>query len=273
MPMDTQIKQIAQSVAEQFSKLSEVEAIALGGSQVEQVADTNSDIDLYVYARNGHVDLSSRRAILQERAEVFELDNRLWETGDEWLENGVHIDVMYRDVGWIIDEIYAVTVQNRAQLGYSTCIWYNVLHAVPLYDRGSWFTELQKGARQSSYPDALMYAIVKKNHPVLRKNMSSYLNQVEWALERGDFVSVQHRVTALIASYFDILFAINRLPHPGEKRMLDFAEQNCEKQPLEMRKQVTAALYGDAPLQHLNDLIDGIDDLLIDEGLLPHRMY
>lgn len=274
MPTDPHIQQLAQTIAEQFSALSEVEAVTLGGSHSTDTADNASDMDLYVYARDGKVNLDSRRALLQDRADTFELDNRFWEPGDEWLEreSGTHIDVIYRDVGWIIDEIYTITVRHRARLGYSTCLWYNVLHTTPLYDRGNWFAELQKGARQTGYPDALMIAIIKKNHPVLRKNLSSYLHQIERAQARGDFVSVQHRVTALLASYFDILFALNKLPHPGEKRMLAFAERECEKQPPDMREQVTAVLYTDNRVQSVNHLINGLDDLLIAEGLLPHRM-
>ena len=45
---------------------------------------------------------------------------------------------------------------------------------------------------------------------------ASYLEQIQLALRRADLVSVQHRVTAVLASYFDILFAVSRVP-PGRE--------------------------------------------------------
>ncbi|HTE18437.1 MAG TPA: DUF4037 domain-containing protein, partial [Armatimonadota bacterium] len=89
-------------------------------------------------------------------------------------------------------------------------------------DSNGWYGRLQDGARQP-YPEALKQAIIAKNHPILRRTLSSYLHQITRAAARDDVVSVQHRVTALLASYFDILFAVNELPHPGEKRQLRFA--------------------------------------------------
>ena len=227
-----QVEQLARGIAAKYSKLSEVEGVILAGSRNGAHGDTHSDVDLYVYARGGTVDKRAREAIIRERADVYELDNRRWETGDEWIErdSDIHIDVMYRDVAWIIDEIHQTLDKHRAQLGYSTCIWYNVLHSQALYDRGNWYANLQENAHQP-YPEPLVVSIVRKNHPVLRKNLSSYLRQIEVSVARDDFVAVQHRVAALVASYFDVLFAVNRLPHPGEKRMLDIAKAQCEKLP------------------------------------------
>ena len=49
--------------------------------------------------------------------------------------------------------------------------------------------------------------------------LPSFDAQIEKAENRKDFVSVNHRVTEFLASYFDIIFALNEMTHPGEKRM------------------------------------------------------
>ena len=54
---------------------------------------------------------------------------------------------------------------------------------------------------------------------------SCYLKQIRTAVVRVDPVSLNHRVAAWLASYFDILFAINGRFHPGEKRLLIYAEE------------------------------------------------
>jgi hypothetical protein len=54
---------------------------------------------------------------------------------------------------------------------------------------------------------------------------SCYLKQIRAAIVRHDPVSLNHRVAAWLASYFDILFAINGRFHPGEKRLLIYAAE------------------------------------------------
>lgn len=260
----------ARRSAQQFGLLEQVEAVALSGSRSSETSDQRSDIDLYVYVTQP-IALEARRQIAAGATRA-EIGNEFWEPGDEWIdgESGIAVDVMYREVNWIRDQIRRVLVGHQASIGYTTCFWYNVLHSRALFDRSGWFAELQEECRQP-YPAALKRAIVAKNYPILHRNQSSYLHQIELALERGDVASVHHRVAALLASYFDIVFAVNEQPHPGEKRLLWHATTLCSKLPAEMEQDVRAVLAGqEASLMvHLRGLMEKLDAWLAGEGMLP----
>ena len=58
--------------------------------------------------------------------------------------------------------------------------------------------------------------------------LPSFDSQIEKAENRKDFVSVNHRVTEFLASYFDIIFALNEMTHPGEKRMQSICSKECK---------------------------------------------
>jgi predicted nucleotidyltransferase len=260
-----------------YSRLPQVEAVVLAGSQTSGTADQDSDIDLYVYSR-AEIPLSVRGNIARAGAEYAEVDNRFWEPGDEWIDagTGIHMDVMFRPVEWIEEQLERVLRRHEARVGYSTCFWYNVLSSQILYDRNGWFRALQEAAHQP-YPESLRRAIIAKNHPILRRNISSYLHQLERAVARSDLVSINHRVAALLASYFDILFAVNRMPHPGEKRLVEIASEKCAKVPAAMREQVRELIRavsqgGQGVIERASILIDGLDDLLSAEGLDPAQV-
>ncbi len=258
---------LAKRIAERFAAIPEVEAVALAGSRQSHFADENSDIDLYVYA--------SAIVPLQQRAEVAgaaeraELGNSFWEPGDEWvdLETGISVDVMYRTTPWIEDQLDRVLRRHEASVGYSTCFWYNVRNSLPLFDRIGWFQMIQEKANMT-YPQRLKHAVLAKNYPILRKNMSSYRHQIELSLERNDAFSVNHRITALLASYFDILFAVNEQPHPGEKRLVRFAEALCPRRPRNMAEQVKAVVE-ERTLSAVDALLDGLDGILEELRLVP----
>ena len=262
---------VAKRIAKQLASLPQVEAVAISGSRTSEFADASSDIDLYVYLRE-EIPLELRAKIAAGAPKV-EIGNVTWEPGDEWIDadTGIPVDVMYRHLGWIEEQLERVLVHHQASVGYSTCFWYNVLHSQALFDRAGWFAELQRRARQP-YPEESQRAIIVKNYPLLRRNQSSYLHQIELAVMRGDPVSVNHRVTALLANYFDVLFAINRLPHPGEKRIVQHATQSCSKCSADMewrvRDLVAAVGRPDSGLaDKVNGLVDGLDDLLARENL------
>jgi len=265
---------LAASVAAAFANLPDVAAVALAGSGVTGAADEQSDVDLYVYA-GAPIAMADRVAIATGFATRAEVGNDFWEPGDEWIETqtGCHVDVMYRTPDWIEEQLKRALVRHEASVGYSTCFWHNVLHSTPLFDRSGWYRGLQSTAARP-YPQSLRHAIIARNHPILRQTLSSYLAQIERAVRRDDSVSIQHRVTALLASYFDVLFAVNELPHPGEKRLLQFAATCCAKIPVDMETQINAILEtaarpaSPAIIMQINAQLDGLDNLLVKERLL-----
>jgi Domain of unknown function (DUF4037) len=89
-------------------------------------------------------------------------------------------------------------------------------HATSVLDPQGWLTQTRRKCREP-YPELLREKIIAANHRAIRGILSSYEAQIRKAAARGDLVSFNHRIAALVASYFDILFAVNRRLHPGEK--------------------------------------------------------
>jgi hypothetical protein len=261
---------LAAALALQYGAIPQVREVALGGSRSTGFADEDSDIDLYVYSSES-VPLYARARIARGRGTRVELDNRTWEPGDEWIEaDGTHVDVMFRSAGWIEEQLARVLDRHEASTGYSTCFWANVRFSRVLFDRDGWFARLQDKA-DAPYPDGLRSAIIRKNHRILRGTLSCYCHQIAKAIERDDPVSVNHRLAALLASYFDILFALNRVPHPGEKRLLRWAEERCPVRPDRCIEQVGSVLAAcgqpSTLLPRVGALLDGLDAMLEREGL------
>jgi hypothetical protein len=274
-----EIPPLAKAIAAKFGALPQVLAVALAGSRTTGASNETSDYDFYVYVR-GEIPVESREAIAQEFAERIELDNQFWEPGDEWIDanSGCGVDIMYRTPQWIEEQLDRVLVKHQASVGYSTCFWWNILTSAPLYDAEGWFQQLQEKANHP-YPEPLKKAILAKNHPILRSNLSSYTHQLELAIARKDSVSIIHRTIALLSSYFDIIFAINCVPHPGEKRLVEWVNKLGSKIPDGMEKQISAvndslslSSGNQNLLHHINTLIDGLDKLLIAEKLIADRV-
>ncbi|WP_349369368.1 nucleotidyltransferase domain-containing protein [Salinarimonas sp.] len=217
---------VAAALADAYGADPSVRAIALGGSAATGMADARSDIDLYVYVDDPDALLALRREIAAARAEpgAAEIDNRFFEPDDEWADRaGIAVDVMFRSPDAFAESLADVLVRHRPALGYTTCLAFNVATAIPLRDRDGWYADLQRLA-QAPYPEGLRRAIVRHNTPMLRGARASYHAQLALAAARDDAVSANHRTAAFLASAFDVLFALARRLHPGEKRLLAHAE-------------------------------------------------
>ncbi len=266
---------LAQQIADLFAALPQVESIALAGSRGSEagISDNASDIDLYVYTRS-EIPLEDRVSIVERSggASQSSLNLNYWGPGDEWLNapTGIEIDIVYFDAVWMEVQVSQVIEKHQASMGYTTCFWRTIRHSIVFHDPRGWFSKLQQQC-QAEYPEDLRQNIVTLNHPLLRSIIPSYAYQIEKAAKRRDLVSINHRLAALFASYFDILFAVNRQLHPGEKRMVEFALNHCKLLPESIEADITSLLLlnaADIPNlpTRVTRLLDHLDQMLESEG-------
>ena len=113
-------------------------------------------------------------------------------------------------------------VKGFTSHGYSTCFVDNLLKSKIIFDKQNRITIMrEKYSRLLS--NNLFDKIIYSNFPIIMDRMPSLYYQVEKAMIRNDLLSVNHRSSEYFAIYFDILFALNKETHPGEKRMLEMA--------------------------------------------------
>jgi hypothetical protein len=264
--MTDRVPSLARGVADALAALPGVFAVAYGGSGATGMADANSDLDLYAFVSDAPP-IATRTALARRFATRYAVDMRQFGVGDEWVTaSGQGVDIMYWWDDWIAAQLDRVLVHHEPSVGYSTAFWATIRRLVPLFDRDGYLSSLTARA-DVPYPEPLRRAIIAFNYPLLRDTLYSFRHQVEIAVTRGDMVSVQHRAAAFLASYFDVLFAANRVPHPGEKRSVAAARILCGRVPDDFERDVEALLNAATPpgvgaTIACDHLVEGLDTVL-----------
>lgn len=228
---------MAERIAEAFSVLGQVEAVALAGSRTSPIHDSVSDWDIYVYAE-GEVPVPERERILGSLCPDSMLAGlSFFEPGDELVADGCIYDIMYRDCGFPGREIERVWVRHQPSLGYSTASLHNLKTHRILFDRHG-FLARELARLDSPYPDELA----------------------------GNIIAFNNRVAALMASYFDILFAANRVLHPGEKRLMGYSHLLCSRLPDRFDEDIAAiyaSLSGEGLMANLERAMSRLYDMAL----------
>lgn len=229
----------AENILKLFEAFPEAEAAALGGSRATGKADESSDYDVYVYV-TADISEESRRKAFEPFCAVMEIGNRFWEQEDNLkLSDGVYMDIIYRSLDEFAGQVAEVVEGHSAHNGYTTCMWHNLMTSRILFDRSSRL-EAAKKRFDVPYPDALMKNIIRRNMLLIKGSLADYSSQIGKACGREDRNSVNHRVAEFMASYFDVIFALNRMKHPGEKRLLSICAGECKILPQNFEKNINS---------------------------------
>lgn len=256
------IDQLFQALAE----VPQIEAIALGGSRAGTHFDEKSDYDIYLYC-TAPVGEDVRRRILEPLCSYVEYGNSFWELEDNGTFNdGIDFDILYRDLDDFVAGVARVVEEHQAYNAYTTCMWHNLVTCKIIYD-GTGRLTAAKERFTVPYPEELKKNIVHQGWRLLADSMPAYRDQIMKAAKRGDLVSVNHRTAAFLETYFDVIFAVNGVTHPGEKRLVQLAKERCKTLPENFEADISAVfshMFTDAAAlgEDLERILSELKDIL-----------
>ena len=244
---------LVDNLFKELSEIKEVEAIALGGSRATGKYDESSDYDVYIYLTD-KVDISVRKSILEKYCKYMEISNRYWEEEDDvTLNDGVDMDIIYRNLDDFNATLKYVVKEHNQYNSYTTCMWHNLVTSKIIFDRNGRLTALVK-EYDIEYPEALRSNIINNGIKLLTNHLPSFDKQIFKAETRRDLVSVNHRLAEFLATYFDVLYAINKVKHPGEKRMKEYAIEKCKVLPAKFNEHFEA-LFSNVFNNSIKDIV------------------
>lgn len=246
-----------------LKELNEIKAIVLGGSRATGYDQEDSDYDVYIYLASP-LPITKRKEVIEPFVNYMEYGNQFWELEDDGvLNNGIEIELIYRN----IVEFEKMISPIRVNHGYTTCFVDNILSSKILYEQDFYFSDLKERV-SDVLNEQLITKIIDYNFPIINKKIPSLYNQFKKAVQRKDIHSMNHRLTEYFSIYHDIIFAINKEYHKGEKRLLELTN-DFQYLPKNHRTIIPEIFYNtytnsDKAVKLLKQLSQELEELLID---------
>jgi hypothetical protein len=213
--------------------------IALGGAHAKGAADPQSDLDLYLFARQILPEAERKRLCQQfparlESVTCWGADDPFVQAGTDFYLNGLKVECWLRNIDYIssiIEECQAGVVKRELVTWtvtgfYNHCALSDLHHMIPVDDPAGILEGWQAAVRV--YPAPLRKSILNTHMQAARFWRGNF--HYHSAVQRGDVIYVMSIVHQVIHNLIQVLFALNRAYFPGDKK-LHAALERLEKQP------------------------------------------
>lgn len=207
--------------------------IALGGAHAKGVADSESDVDFYLFAHD--ILPNDERARLCREFGVMPDSISVWGThapvsqagflqaGTDFYWHGQKVECWLRSADTIqetIAECQAGVVRRDLVTWtvtgfYNHCALSDLYHMQPLDDPAGMLAGWQKAVRE--YPPRLREAIVSTHLRAAQFWPDNF--HYHSAVQRGDVIYVMSIVQQVIHNLIQVVFALNRTYFPGDKKL------------------------------------------------------
>jgi len=253
-------------ILDEMKNHPQVDAIVFAGSRASGNSDEKSDYDVYIYCSgNDFLPEDVRSSIYSKYCSRYETGNKYFEYEDNIVMNcGVLADILFRNIEMLQSTQEYVVDRCEARLGYTTAFWHTLKISEAYVDKSGAFTQMQH-KYDVPYPQQLKKNIITKNMNMLSGVLPSYDEQIAKAVKRNDVVSICHRTAAYMESYFDVIFALNEMTHPGEKRLVSICKQQCKLLPKDFEKNINnlySSMYNGYNLSILGEMYANLKQLV-----------
>ena len=256
-------RRFKEEIFEKLFQLKEVEAITLKFEEDNEV--------YYVYV-NGLIDEEKRKEILKNFDNHIEIENSFRECGDCIKKDEIEINIIYRDINDFMKNIEKVVKKYKPSNAYTTCMWHSLITCKILYDKNG-LLQKYKDKYSVSYPKQLKKNIIKRQLQLLDSAMSAYPKQIEKAVLQKDFVDINYLITKFLASYFDLILAVNEIIHPGEKRLVQLCKDQCKILPRDFEENLELMFFHMYNSEKQSLLIEDIQNIVNNVKMITGKRY
>jgi len=230
-------------------------AIALGGSYAKGTADDEADVDLYLFAHDVLPGEERTRVASAFSSEIESIvswgeDAPFSNAGTDFRFRGENVECWLRDIGHIERSIAECRegVVKREFVTWTTTGFYNHCCLSDLTVMAALDDPFDVIARWKSavaaYPPKLRKAIVGQHLAAAGFWPENF--HYKSAIERRDVVYVTGIVQQVVHNLVQVVFALNEVYFPGDKR-LDVAMEHLSQQPPELCERIRALLFPGTP--------------------------
>jgi len=238
--MQEEVLKVVQQITKSLTKLAWVKAITIAGSALINDLSQISDIDFLIYheslpgvvTRKKYYQLYSLQD--KKRPASFNLKvPPLWIMDKFYSPEGIKLDLTFiqiRHFEKILDDILKRGETDRkAGWFYPICLLSDLKNSLVLHDPSGIFKKWR--AKSKKYPIKARKQIIKTNFFELSYNLKELKN----ASERDDYIYFLHCLNACVENFVQIVFALNEVYYPGNKRSLEYF-QHFQLKPIDFEE-------------------------------------
>jgi hypothetical protein len=225
--------------------------IALGGSCAKGISDEQSDIDIYIFARQ-ILPCAQRSARIEHTSQLFThvhswgSDLEFTEGGTDFWYGGSKVECWLRNIQHIEETLERCRSGkiDRTCVAWTVMGFYNYvalsdLRVMQILDDPYGILASWKAA-VAEYPTALREAIVGRFFAEAKfwPDNFHYLS----AVERGDILYTSGIVQQVVYALIQVVFALNRVYFPGEKKV-GVGLEHLALQPQDFYQRIRELVY------------------------------